>query len=1223
MFLVSQGKKNKIDFSNPRTLDHRQIGTMNQEIKIEKTSATGSVSTNKIDIKNKIDLKNTCDMNISKMNLHSTTKFNRQFYYTTHSKKRCREEGIEYNSPLEYAVGQRQEGETTILIQKAVGSKTYHQYGNMTIEEIKANLWGKNEHAFEIIPADMPRKMYFDIDYFRIDDEHTHAMSKAFNKLVRSTLTNVNHDSHQITCAGVGMKDGKEKISYHSIIKDHWFENLQAQQRYVSFIQNEIATKEQYAPLRDGVLDFAVYGKNQAFKLPYQSKAQKKIVQVPVKGELTLEDFLITHMTSATSFIDHTKWADIDTRPKKFKTKSNKQITFQFDLAVIVKEWIEAIGKDYKLPPIIIDRKQEELRYYLLSIPNNEKVSRKMWKVIGWSISNITKNSKRGLELWAEWTSKYKPTTIEELKPHYDEHSTSKGYGWKTLYDLARIYNGKMEKYEGVIDQLFEDIPAWQIPTQVINQRYIEHDEFNMKKTMDKNQLLFIKSPMGTGKSWSLKTIFEDTYNYRSVLYLSCKRAFASAMAGDFEEYGFVNYMDIPASMIEEQSRIICSIESIRWCRDRYDLVIIDESESIADNLTGEMIRKNNPMSNILKIYNIIRSSEKVMVMDAYLSRRSFDMLYNIFDDDLSNHKKHYLQNNYKMEKRFATITDDKEVFAGCLMKALKDGQRCVVVCGSKTLSEKIREKVEAIGTFNFKIYDSKNPLPITANVNEEWKGLDLLMYTPTITAGISYTNRDWDYDRLFIYSVNKGSCCFRDTIQAHRRVRHFKTKEVNVCINDRYRGFRVQDQPVKRQDVIELEEKFKTHLFDNNVIELKSMVETKWIYNIHIYNTLETNISQLYLRKLAERYLKEENIMVKQGVEDEFTMIGDQEFDMVYDKIEKISHQSYLDFYERLNDKENDQPLNDDEWKKYIKCIFLNEMVKPNLPVNQLEIFFNNLYPNPNIRRHLTNIRFFKEIYYQTKYNWDKLKECEVYTRDAELPVEMRSTQLKRFELIGDFLYSAGIMKKGMPININKCFELGQLEGMIEKYKDMDKIDAVNKLMKDYKIRTKAGVMTTKTLKSIMNNLVKEEFGYEMSVSRVSKRVNGKVKTISTQRLVKQEITEKQGGETEEYDRLDERFNPFNIIKDTIDREEKDQENMWKSRIIHNGDYGEDIVEEEPLNDPLGIAKLLDDTESEYETDTEESEEEEVIKSINVCVSCGKGTGGTSKCVQCMIKEM
>jgi hypothetical protein len=351
--------------------------------------------------------------------------------------------------------------------------------------------------------------------------------------------------------------------------------------------------------------------------------------------------------------------------------------------------------------------------------------------------------------------------------------------------------------------------------------------------------------------------------------------------------------------------------------------------------------------------------------------------------------------------------------------------------------------------------------------------------------------------------------------------------------------------------------------------------------------------------------------------------MIGDQEFDMVYDKIEKISHQSYLDFYERLNDKENDQPLNDDEWKKYIKCIFLNEMVKPNLPVNQLEIFFNNLYPNPNIRRHLTNIRFFKEIYYQTKYNWDKLKECEVYTRDAELPVEMRSTQLKRFELIGDFLYSAGIMKKGMPININKCFELGQLEGMIEKYKDMDKIDAVNKLMKDYKIRTKAGVMTTKTLKSIMNNLVKEEFGYEMSVSRVSKRVNGKVKTISTQRLVKQEITEKQGGETEEYDRLDERFNPFNIIKDTIDREEKDQENMWKSRIIHNGDYGEDIVEEEPLNDPLGIAKLLDDTESEYETDTEESEEEEVVKSINVCVSCGKGTGGTSKCVQCMIKEM
>jgi len=293
---------------------------------------------------------------------------------------------------------------------------------------------------------------------------------------------------------------------------------------------------------------------------------------------------------------------------------------------------------------------------------------------------------------------------------------------------------------------------------------------------------------------------------------------------------------------------------------------------------------------------------------------------------------------------------------------------------------------------------------------------------------------------------------------------------------------------------------------------------------------------------------------------------------------------------------------LTDDEWKKYIKCIFLNEMVKPNLEVNQLEIFFNNLYPNPNVRRHLTNIRFFKEIYYQTKFNWDKVKDSDVFTRDAELPFEMRSTQLKRFDLIGDFLTSAGIIKKGMPININKCFELGQLEGMIDKYKDMDKIDAVNKLMKDYKIRTKADKMNTKTLKSIMNNLMKEEFGYEMSVSRTSKRVNGKVKTISTQRLVKQEITERDGGETEDYDRLDERFNPFNIIKDTIDREEKGQENAWKSRIIHNGDYSDyDIYTEENKStgiekyyDPLGIEKLLDDTESEEETETE-SEEEEV----------------------------
>ena len=57
MFLVSQGKKNKIDFENPSIIDHRQIGTMNQEIKIEKKNQSGTLSTNKLTIKNKIDLK--------------------------------------------------------------------------------------------------------------------------------------------------------------------------------------------------------------------------------------------------------------------------------------------------------------------------------------------------------------------------------------------------------------------------------------------------------------------------------------------------------------------------------------------------------------------------------------------------------------------------------------------------------------------------------------------------------------------------------------------------------------------------------------------------------------------------------------------------------------------------------------------------------------------------------------------------------------------------------------------------------------------------------------------------------------------------------------------------------------------------------------------------------------------------------------------------------------
>ena len=121
------------------------------------------------------------------------------------------------------------------------------------------------------------------------------------------------------------------------------------------------------------------------------------------------------------------------------------------------------------------------------------------------------------------------------------------------------------------------------------------------------------------------------TLKYPSICYFSCKQAFASSMINDFEKYGFVNYLSEPnKDAIKNYDRIICSVESIWCCRDKYDIVIIDESESICDNLMGEMYMKNKPIMCAKKMKEMIKNSANIMIMDAYLTTRSFDMIKDI-----------------------------------------------------------------------------------------------------------------------------------------------------------------------------------------------------------------------------------------------------------------------------------------------------------------------------------------------------------------------------------------------------------------------------------------------------------------------------------------------------------------------------------------------------------------------------------------------------------------
>lgn len=305
-------------------------------------------------------------------------------------------------------------------------------------------------------------------------------------------------------------------------------------------------------------------------------------------------------------------------------------------------------------------------------IPNNDKVGYWLYFAMMCAIKrsvadHINGNDNSGLELFLNWASKYSRYNQNESTQAYNYIDTKKNkcYGFPTLLLIASYCCPALKTKQYYIDRL----KVQRIPDKVINEEYIKITDYLQNDT----RTLFVKSPMGSGKTYDIHNIPKEA----SCVFLSCRRAYANCMSSDFKESGFVNYLDEQFTGNEE--RIIISLESIRhldW--DSYDYLIIDESESIFNIISSQTLCKNEEtfMENIATFERLIRDCKKVIVMDAFLSERSIIPLEKIRGDIRS----YFVLNEYKHPERTATFVN-KHQLVGEIIDKLNKKERCVFVC--------------------------------------------------------------------------------------------------------------------------------------------------------------------------------------------------------------------------------------------------------------------------------------------------------------------------------------------------------------------------------------------------------------------------------------------------------------------------------------------------------------------------------------------------------------
>lgn len=300
-----------------------------------------------------------------------------------------------------------------------------------------------------------------------------------------------------------------------------------------------------------------------------------------------------------------------------------------------------------------------------------------------------------------------------------------------------------------------------------------------------------IHAPMKIGKTRTLKQFIEDHFPdsliEQTIRIVSFRHTFSGNIKEKFPDYTL--YSEVTGAL--SQTKLIVQVESLHRLviergMDPPDLLVLDECEAIFEQFSSGLSKSND---NYAKFKWLLQYSKHVILMDAYITDRTYRILKLLRGLDGCV----YHRNLYK------NAVDDKYYFTGDVVKwhklieqSLIANERIVIASSSlreaKTLERYITAK---FADKRVSLYSRETRASVKnthfSNVNRYWAECDVLIYTPTITAGVSFERKH--FARVFGYFTDK-SCPVETCIQMIGRIRDVGTKELCIYIESSSNNF-------------------------------------------------------------------------------------------------------------------------------------------------------------------------------------------------------------------------------------------------------------------------------------------------------------------------------------------------------------------------------------------------------------------------------------------------
>ena len=724
-----------------------------------------------------------------------------------------------------------------------------------TIKEIEklVDMIDVRHTKMEVLYNDEEIKPYFDYDYKQNRrytaeelEEHLQKCKYALNVFFGQIVNDWDITRDVAIASRHGkVPSGEYKISYRFYVINGMYTNLQTMDMIVKTM-NEL-----------NIFDSSVYNHNRKIAMLYghKSKDDRRVLLPIEKMKWRHVDFIIQYVPRWYKY-------ELSCEMEEMNVVTRERKVYCSELMNI---------KAMEMPTNIrYDIEMDDIRGLLSIIPNDKIgiIDTNTWITIGYALCEAKKKGQTTLsdtelkKIFLEFSRRYPGSDVNRDSEVFDScmNNTKYDIGIDYLYGLIRrIYPKYWKEYN---------------ERKIRKPKEMEYDEEYCEEEMRdyrlaENDLVLVKANPGVGKTVQLKKQIEALSVDTRICFISYNKVLCYK---DYQE--FPNFKLYCEETDCDADRIVICLDSLYKIEDcEFDLVILDEAFSVQSHFESAVMK--NPQLVMNKFQSILIRSKKVIMLDANGDEK-------IVTDVVKWIETIKKIKAYRIHNKFVRPTNRRAIFMGrrtmnkqisFVMEKLKEGKRVVVPVSSKVVAEKLemvaRERMPGI---KMKKYDSESCrselYKDVTNPNEAWSDLDLLIYTPTIGAGVSFERKHFDICvGIFESSMNHAPVyiCYQQLFRA----RMLKEGEMYLFINKtEYEHLAVDERKVEymmKKEIKKIEKySLNMDMRELNIETGKIEYDKRKLSYSTIKNLILTkNRSLMYFEEIMEKLMTDNNIPI------------------------------------------------------------------------------------------------------------------------------------------------------------------------------------------------------------------------------------------------------------------------------------------------------------------------------------------------------------------------